>query len=422
MEKNECHHLGVEANDYYEGHETSLTESTQDDAGMDDFFRQHSDWASDVSRNMNTNDASITCDVQPQCQALGHETSSSGWQYIADLIPDESLSSIPLEQWVEVERRRSTSMHRKESILRKLTVAYGICKLLESPGVDIDHCNMSNFAVREHNEESNAETASIPDLVAEVFMIHPSQSVQLSAAQKQPPSGSAGRDSTEDYTKGLDVQFTTIGNFSDSSGDQQRDASRNERGLCYALGELILYFFSTQRNFADGKPIIRSSDKTTYDDALEASFVQPAKKQSSETSFSQASISVPRSIGANDINGQRKSPPLKPPSLTQFECDCVPSISRLIGDLLSCGDELFCSDSAFKCTKDVADELHLILKEPNSFLFERTFATRKGKHILTFSKERLVGRSIEISDITNAYHRVASSGRSECVIVGGDSG
>ena len=385
-----------------------------------DFQRlQCSNGASDVSQGMNMDHADIICGIQPQCQAHDERATSLDWQKVADILTDESQSrsSIPLEQWIEIERGRSSNLDRKESVFRKLSVAYGICKLLESSGVSKDRCTISNFSVREHDEESNTtQFASRPDLVAEVVMDHPSSSVQLVAATQQYPNGSQQNDSTEEEDpKGIDIQAIIQGDESDSTCVQGKDPARDERGLCYALGELVYLLFSKQSNVENGKTGIRNTIKAVQVDTNEATLTQPRKKQSS---FEQASISAPKLNG--DIQYGNIS--FKPSSHIQLEYDCLPAISQLIGDLLSCDDELFCSDSAFKYLKDVAGELHLLLKEPTSFLFERVFPTHLSKHFLTFSHEKLFGRSVEISDISDAFHRVASTGRSECIIVVGESG
>ena len=387
-------------------------DTTQDSSYKSQAFErfQCNDGTPAASPNMNTNDTPNTRGIQPQCQYFDEGTSSSEWQYIADLLSNEPGSSISLEQWVEIEKRRSSSPDQKESTLRKLSVAYGICKLLESPGIGTDHCTMNNFVVRELNDEFNTNSISGGHSVDYIGMVEPSLSVHLPTMMLS-PNGFGACNSTKKDTNCRDIQATVMDNVECSTDKQKRDTARDERGLCNALGKLMYAFFSKEQNFADDKPAIRSSANDTI-------FVQPTKKR---VSLSQASISVPNSIdAANESNGEDESLSFVPSLLDEF--DCFPSVSQLIGDLLSCGDGLFCSDSAFNCIKDVADELHLILKEPHRFLFERVFATHLGKHLLTFPNEKLFGRSFEIADIANSYQRVASTGRTECVIVGGVSG
>ena len=359
-----------------------------------------------ASQNMDLQEPPITCDIKPQHQVCNNGTSSSEWQYIADLLSDKPGPSISLEQWVKIERGRSSSLNQKNSTLRKLAIVYGLCKLLESPGIRTDHCAINNFAVREPNQESDADSSSGRNFVADVVMIEPSLSVHLVTTQLSPNG------STEEPHDDGEVLATVMDNVAGSTSEERKDTSRDERGLCCALGRLMLAVFSKEKT-PDAKPDITSSANHTV-------FAQPTKKQSRETSFAQASISVPKPIcGADEIDRQHES--LEFTTSILNECDSPPSILQLIRDLLSCGDGLFCPDSAFRCIADVVDELHLLLKEPRRFLFERVFAPQLGRH-LSFSNEKLFGRSCEINEITSAYHRVASTGVSECVIVGGESG
>ena len=325
--------------------------------------------------------------------------SASEWQYVADLLSEGTAAE-----------SKKSSVDQKQIILRRLTVAYGIGKLLELPNIKRDHCSIDNFTVQDSPEVLNADNTSSSEVIR-VDMIEPSISVRLSTT----PFISSGLqvDDHIGVNHGRDVRATIIGATLNSV--QRRD----EKGLCSALGELLHALFSGRQIRCESET--GSNDKMEYKCDNSAMFVQPVKKQYREAfsqySFMSLNTSATDTISANRHVYQKMSS-LKLPPLN--ECPCPPSILRIIRDLLSCDDELFRSDTSFKCLKEATDEIHLIFEEPN-LLFERPLNTHQGKHLLPVS-DKLFGRSLEMSKILNAYHRVASTGRSECIIIGADSG
>jgi ABC-type glutathione transport system ATPase component len=78
------------------------------------------------------------------------------------------------------------------------------------------------------------------------------------------------------------------------------------------------------------------------------------------------------------------------------------------------------SDDAYKSWTDVVEDLHLLLLDPDRFLFDND--VQSNEYIqLRYRKEKLYGRDKEETLITDAFCRV-SRGKSEAFFIGGFSG
>lgn len=330
----------------------------------------------------------------------------------------ESNDTLPLLQWIEMETRRA-SQDTKRSVLRKLSVAYGIGKLLQSSQPAKERCTSENFAVREVSLSSSMNRTNVGWEVEGVIMIDPPLSVQLVSS-----AGSTNTDllvsssqhrenavepNSSDGIVGRDVSAIIM----DTYPPVMQEAPGDEMQLCRAFGELLHFLFSEEEVQDKGH-----QDEGDINDAM--ALTQPSKRQTRVSSFSQASIYSESHCAdakiSNDGQSEHKDS-LKFPPLIDY--GYPPSISLLVRDLLSCGDGLFRSDSAFKSLKEASDEVHLLFQEPTSLLFERA---HHEKHLLKMGTKKLFGRSFETATILDAYHRVASTQRSEVVIIGGYSG
>ena len=302
-----------------------------------------------------------------------------------------SSASFTLRQWINYEKMRSHLVDFKTSILRKVTVAYGIGKLIESCNDPIQSVSRDNFAVRETCEIQGTHPGSE---VVGVDLISQQMSANLSSIQHLEFGG-------DESNVGRFITAT----ISTTSTHGVPNKTQDEALVCCAFGHLLHFLFSgkEQVEMGDGRGWDSKGsglDKTVLD--------QPVKRQTRDVSFSQASISESHMVRSG-LNW--KGHVDFPGPLSEF--GCPPSIAQLIGGLLSCGDGLFCSDSSFKCLKEATDEIHLLLEEPR-LLFQTV------PHLSIH--DRVFGRSEEISIIIDAYTRVASTGRGEAIVVGGCSG
>eukprot|EP00956_Cyclotella_meneghiniana_P022154 scaffold41388_cov125-Cyclotella_meneghiniana.AAC.7 len=310
----------------------------------------------------------------------------------------------PLIMWINAEKCRSGQDH-EASVLRRLSVAYGIGKLIQSANASQDLCFPSNFIVREQDScnDINYGNCDAGWEVLGIDMIQPRTSVQLVSTELPKPQGCrrTGRDVSAIIVEMCPREL------------QRGVNARNEVFSCCSFGELLHFLFSGEQGKYGGH---KDDDADTKNqDIADTGVVEPVKKQSRSTSLSQVSIcsgssSTRSSIGQTKDRVSQRFTPL-------IDYDCPPSISQLVGDLISSCDGQLRSDNAFGSLKDAMDEIRLLFKEP-SLLFERT---PQDKHLFTLG-DRLFGRSVETKQILDAYHRVASTGRSEVVIIGGGFG
>jgi hypothetical protein len=82
-------------------------------------------------------------------------------------------------------------------------------------------------------------------------------------------------------------------------------------------------------------------------------------------------------------------------------------------NLLNSGQGLFRPDDAYPSLDVAIEDMKLLLQRPNLFLFGSPLA--KGR---LFTSNMMYGRLKEMEALTNAFCRVASSGRSECILIG----
>jgi hypothetical protein len=329
-----------------------------------------------------------------------------GWKHIASLLADEE-SPVSLKEWVELERQRG-GQDKKASLVRKLSVAYGIGKLLESSRVDQERCSIDNFAIQELFEEFRW-------VVVGIKMLTPRLQATLQSTLYLRDFEEMVNDES---MKGRDLKAAVLDDGSTPAKLAGEQGDYDEMQLCCALGRLLHFLFSGDnvKNRRQSQDEDRSTNASEDDVGIDAIVVQPAKKQTRELTFSEISIHSGSSAGTDGL-GQLEGTKYRP----LVEYGCPPSISQLVGDLLSCGDNIFRPDSAFKSLRDATDNIHLLLEEPD-LLFERIVESHQGKHLLEPSNDsRLFGRAAEITKIMGVYHRVAT-GKCEHVFVEGLSG
>jgi len=95
------------------------------------------------------------------------------------------------------------------------------------------------------------------------------------------------------------------------------------------------------------------------------------------------------------------------------------SLSLLVQNLLECRSQ---AKDAYDNLQSSSSDLHLVLLEPDRFLFDwECTPDNNGKIPLQIRKEKLYGRETEVTQIQEAFCRV-SSGQSEAFFIGGFSG
>ena len=382
-----------------------------DDSESDSLFQSFGMFPSERGSNSSLDNLLGCADTTlPNINATQSQATLSNWgsptaQFWGCNIDNLQLDqTTPLIMWINAEKCRSGQDH-EASVLRRLSVAYGIGKLIQSANASQDLCFPSNFIVREQDScnDINYSNCDAGWEVLGIDMIQPRTSVQLVSTELPKPQGCrrTGRDVSAIIVEMCPREL------------QRGVNARNEVFSCCSFGELLHFLFSGEQGKYGGH---KDDDADTKNqDIVDTGVVEPVKKQSRSTSLSQVSIcsgssSTRSSIGQTKDRVSQRFTPL-------IDYDCPPSISQLVGDLISSCDGQLRSDNAFGSLKDAMDEIRLLFKEP-SLLFERT---PQDKHLFTLG-DRLFGRSVETKQILDAYHRVASTGRSEVVIIGGGFG
>ncbi|KAL3795134.1 hypothetical protein HJC23_007362 [Cyclotella cryptica] len=387
--------------------------------------------------------------------------------------PNKALPvrSIPLRRWIREEGRNSYhhdpldfSKDGKASLIRKVTVAYAVAKVLQH----VSECRYSidqilrlllidNFAVRVYE-------GKLSDLgweVEGVYVISPELAVQIRSNWQ---SSISFFDGTADDLTGRNVQTTITSNTTDSHPHHARPDAEvgdcDERMICYYLGRFLHSFFcgvDPQRIAVEEHGRMENDDDLCDPNVSEPSmkknfFLSPSKNsahttghslqkdgdrkpRTKETSsnyqqmerldFSQMfpshSFSYVSLTGSDRSKIQNTDESFHANFYPLLEAGYPPALSQVVINLLECGSDLFRSDDFYQSLEDVTNDLHILLEDPGRFLFDQ-FKAPSRDQALVVDKEKLYDRAKETALLTDAFCRVALSGNSEAVCVSGFSG
>ena len=161
------------------------------------------------------------------------------------------------------------------------------------------------------------------------------------------------------------------------------------------------------------------------DDILHASSVastkEPAQKKAKSSHHVSSRKKLMLSRAKGDFDKAELSFPI--PSIVHMQNVGIPaSLCLMTQNLLECalrGDGGQ-SDDAYESLGVVGEDLHLLLLDPDRFLFDNETPNRDNMHLL-YRRDKLYGRDKEETLITDAFCRV-SRGKSEAFFIGGFSG
>eukprot|EP00804_Cyclotella_cryptica_P023793 CCRYP_011177-RA/>CCRYP_011177-RA protein AED:0.01 eAED:0.01 QI:5/1/1/1/1/1/2/430/1361 len=369
---------------------------------------------------------------------------------------------VPLEQWNETESKtthadpQSQRKLQQTSMLQKITVAFGIGKLLqfisrqhESPVSSYSWsqlqslCAVDNFVVELIKDGTSSEPGWE---VRGVDMIAPFLSVHIDTASS--PSNCNSFESDEgDGIRGRHVVAAITSPFpSDLANYDAEDVSDSESLLCHLLGVLLHFLFSGGRHKQMNQHGLRS-DCGGYGLSVKkvADFDRPSTKKKSldnippaqqcgvrdnlvtswkdshplvsGSDFSQ-SISILAHGNMQNHNSNSREPQVDMSFPPLIEFGSPSNLSQIVTNLVNCGSGLFRPDDSYRSLDVAMHDLQVLLREPTRFLFNGP--PTKGNTFV--GNEKLYGRSKEVASLTDAFCRVASSGESESIFVGGFSG
>jgi hypothetical protein len=347
------------------------------------------------------------------------------------------LAHVQLRQWIEresnfyksISERGAGEYGYKLMTLRQTTVAYGIAELLKLarsrcysglalPPISLnEQCNIDNFIVRVH---ATTQTSHPCSDIEGVDMLTPRLSINIIE-----PSFLRGGDDYDELTRKLgryvEVEFP-LGTIPYAAAE---DAAvfinqSEEDDRCHMFGVLLYDLFLKQSSevINGGHNLVSASNAGRDNDTkkpaaqnLDAT-LEPARKKTLRNDLRDNGI-------LNDVRQERYGA-----CATAVDKGFPSSLCLVIQNLLDCGGEgNNRPDNAYESLEAVTKDLHLLLLEPERFLFDNdpTYHDTNGKVLLSFREHTLYGRDTEISMITEAFCRV-SDGKCESLFIGGFSG
>eukprot|EP00984_Skeletonema_dohrnii_P018052 scaffold8341_cov114-Skeletonema_dohrnii-CCMP3373.AAC.2 len=345
----------------------------------------------------------------------------------------DDVASIPLCNWIKCEEAKSATVvdlekdnitRNNESIIRRTTIAYGIAELLKrSSSGALDEENdirIDNFAVFISKDPSRSW-----DDINGVAMMSSGQSVTI-----EEPSYLCGLLEGEEDCDGqmgrcLEVEFKSTAPR-DNSKTQQVEAAVNldehqasmkmngESSRCHSFARLLYELF-THEPFpddalavdADAAPTIKEPDQKRARKSHDVSSRKKLMLTRAKGDFDRAEIPFQLSC---IIRMQKLGIPASICLMTQNLLECA---LRGNGD----GDQLH---NAYESLAAAGEDLHLLLLDPDRFLFDNRNQSTDNMQLL-YRSDKLYGRDKEETLITDAFCRV-SRGKSEAFFIGGFSG
>ena len=370
---------------------------------------------------------------------------------------EQLFDYVPLQQWIQNEGNRigectsagidpqTLSLLKKQFLLRKTTVAYGIAKLLEhvqqvefqqqqqsgTIANNIGHFSaaaqqqqqqctvISNFSVVTPHKNckvgGSTETTDWKDEVCGIYMRSPTDTY----AEISEPSFLANIEDDK-WGRYLEVEITppltnnnhhtTSYNNNMNTRKRPGESSSNE---CHLFGILLYELYSG---------VSPNNNSTDGSSSGGLGGVEPARKKSI--------------VRYDKRKGKSYSTLQQTPNTPLQELGYPPSISMLAQNLID-GHE------SYTTLEEVSSDIHLLLSDPECFLFdpEERQQQQQQRQLMSVSSDsgssvgselsnmvqlqikegKLYGREKEISLITDTFCRV-SEGNNEAFFIGGYSG
>ena len=349
---------------------------------------------------------------------------------------------IPLRSWMEGESEKNNPSQTsernpdeddnnkkcyRESIIRRTTIAYGIAELLKrsSNNGELDEENdirIDNFAVSVSKQRGASQR--LWDDIKGVGKISSGLSLTI-----EEPSYLHGLLEGEEDCDGqmgrcLEVELrSTAPQAQDISSSQQAAATihggEHESNRCHSFARLLYELF-THEPFPDD-----DDDALAVDADAAPTIKEPDQKRArkSHDVSSRKKLMLTRAKGDFD----RAEIPFQIPCIVRMQKLGIPaSICLMTQNLLECAlrgngnDDQLHNHNAYESLAAGGEDLHLLLLDPDRFLFDNRNHSTDNMQLL-YRSDKLYGRDKEETLITDAFCRV-SRGKSEAFFIGGFSG
>ena len=349
---------------------------------------------------------------------------------------------VPLRSWMEIEAENTPEIPTdndnnnipracsKELIIRKATIAYGIVELLkqlDNDGGSADDdkiIRIDNFMVCTSEENTRSW-----DDIRGVSMLSPPMSLKI-----EEPSYLSGLFGDEDKTEDgkidqkivgrcLEVEHTSSSPPPHQKSTQPVATTGAGNDALTGIGVLAAVAESSNRCHLLARLLYELfTDEPFSEDALSYREGEPAHKKakSLHLALSRKKLMLLRAKG--DFGGANNQP-FNIPCIVRMQKMGIPaSLCLMTQNLLECvlSGQGGRSDDAYATLEVVGEDLHLLLLDPNRFLFDNEAPTGDKMQLL-YRKNKLYGRDKEETLITDAFCRV-SRGKSEAFFIGGFSG
>ena len=307
----------------------------------------------------------------------------------------------------------------KESIIRRTTIAYGIAELLK---------RSSNGAFNEENIiridnfvvflSKKVRPSRAWDDIKGVGMISSGLSLRMEEPSylrglldgEEDCDGHMGRCLEVELKRAGEAVAAAVNNFQPSAGINAATAEESNR--CHLFARLLYELF-THEPFTNDALAVDAASSTK----------QPAQKRArkSQDVSSRKKLMLTRAKGDFD----RAEIPFQMPCIVHMQKQGIPaSICLMVQNLLECalrgdgnGGQFH---DAYESLGVVCEDLHLLLLDPDRFLFDNQNQNTDNMKLL-YRAGKLYGRDKEETLITDAFCRV-SRGKSEAFFIGGFSG
>eukprot|EP00956_Cyclotella_meneghiniana_P003142 scaffold3848_cov64-Cyclotella_meneghiniana.AAC.1 len=276
-----------------------------------------------------------------------------------------------LRSWLDSEgladATRSQTGLRSAGIIRKLTVAFAIAKLIRhlkdsvasySQDELLHLCRVDNFSV-----QMSPDRTSEPgwEVLMEANMITPPMTLQV--IKKPQGGGNFSTFASEKQIWGgdniIDAIVSRHSSFCFAKEVASQDDTKNDSTICYALGVLLDCIFSggsTMRTTVSSP----ENPQDTMDDFLRSLSVSPSQFASNDNKYE--SETRPTKCNRKIMHHEEEISMYLESS----------QVSRVVRDLLDCGQDRIHSDSTYLSLDTAIVDLHLLLLNPSRLVFEES--------------------------------------------------
>ncbi len=346
---------------------------------------------------------------------------------------NEHVQIIPLRNWIEGDAAQKSSstaasksqsnldLHqstsnknkrlRKESIIRKVTIAYGIVELLiRCPTNNVvlnDDANigLDNFEICVSSLPQQPQSSSW-DIIRGVRMLSSGLSLSIEEPSYLSFLFQDGGEQDDQLQMGryleveLDAANISVGITKTDRRGGAEGKEMSKLRCHYLLAKILCQLFTNLEAFPD----------ENHNHGVD----EPAHKRSKKSQEQEREGDACDNKSESNISSGI-------PDIGRMQQLGIPaSICRLVKNLFESASDAESGGDAYKTLGEVGEDLHLLLFDPDRFLFDHE-GQNPDKMELLFKKEKLYGRDKEETLITDMFCRV-TGGKSEAFFIGGFSG